>query len=62
MASEPTAMRPAPLFVDPPGYARYRPEETLLYQLVGPIVRHENRVHSSVTAAKQQQLIDRMIT
>ena len=25
----------APLFIDPPGYARHRPERTLLYQLVG---------------------------
>jgi len=24
----------APAFVDPPGYARHRPETTLLYQLV----------------------------
>jgi hypothetical protein len=29
------ARRPrAPPFVDPPGYGRYRPEATLLYQLV----------------------------
>ena len=29
------AQRPrAPLFLDPPGYARHRPESTLLYQLV----------------------------
>ncbi len=33
MASERTAQRRAPLFIDPPGYARHRPEETLLYQL-----------------------------
>jgi hypothetical protein len=24
----------APAFIDPPGYARHRPESTLLYQLV----------------------------
>ena len=24
----------APAFIDPPGYARHRPEETLLYQIV----------------------------
>jgi hypothetical protein len=24
----------APPFIDPPGYARHRPEATLLYQLV----------------------------
>jgi hypothetical protein len=30
-----SAHRPrAPSFVDPPGYARHRPEATLLYQLV----------------------------
>jgi hypothetical protein len=34
MASEPATTRRAPLFVDPPGSARHRPEETLLYQLV----------------------------
>ncbi|MGH8224012.1 MAG: hypothetical protein ACREQZ_13675, partial [Woeseiaceae bacterium] len=29
------ARRPrAPPFIDPPGYAQHRPEETLLYQLV----------------------------
>ena len=28
------APRCAPPFIDPPGYARHRPEETLLYQLV----------------------------
>ena len=25
---------PSPAFLDPPGYARHRPERTLLYQLV----------------------------
>jgi ribosomal protein S27E len=34
MASERTARRRAPPFIDPPGYARHRPEATLLYQLV----------------------------
>jgi hypothetical protein len=30
-----SARRPrAPLFIDPPGYARHRPETTLFYQLV----------------------------
>ena len=24
----------APAFIDPPGYARHRPEQTLLYQIV----------------------------
>lgn len=24
----------APPFIDPPGYARHRPEETLLYQII----------------------------
>ena len=33
MASERARPR-APPFIDPPGYARHRPEETLLYQLV----------------------------
>jgi hypothetical protein len=33
MASERVRPR-APPFVDPPGYARHRPEATLLYQLV----------------------------
>ena len=28
------ARRRAPLFIDPPGYARHRPDETLLYRLV----------------------------
>ena len=34
MASARAAPRRAPPFIDPPGYARHRPEETLLYQLV----------------------------
>jgi len=34
MASEPAASRRAPPFIDPPGYARHRPEATLLYRLV----------------------------
>jgi hypothetical protein len=34
MASEPVASRRAPPFIDPPGYARHRPEETLLYRLI----------------------------
>jgi hypothetical protein len=34
MASEPAASRHAPPFIDPPGYARHRPEETLLYRVV----------------------------
>jgi ribosomal protein S27E len=34
MASERAASRRAPPFIDPPGYARHRPEATLLYQLV----------------------------
>jgi hypothetical protein len=33
MASE-RARRRAPPFIDPPGYARHRPEATLLYELV----------------------------
>jgi ribosomal protein S27E len=34
MASGRAASRRAPPFIDPPGYARHRPEETLLYRLV----------------------------
>jgi ribosomal protein S27E len=34
MASERAERLRAPLFVDPPGYLRHRPEATLLYQLV----------------------------
>jgi len=34
MASRRPAWRRAPPFIDPPGYARHRPEETLLYRLV----------------------------
>ena len=34
MASERVARPRAPPFIDPPGYARHRPETTLLYQLV----------------------------
>ena len=34
MASGRAARRRAPPFIDPPGYARHRPEQTLLYQLV----------------------------
>jgi hypothetical protein len=34
MASEEGVARRAPPFIDPPGYSRHRPEETLLYQLV----------------------------
>ncbi len=34
MASERAARLRAPPFIDPPGYARHRPEATLLYQLV----------------------------
>jgi len=34
MASERAACPRAPPFIDPPGYARHRPEATLLYQLV----------------------------
>ena len=30
----PAPRKRAPAFVDPPGYARHRPETTLLYQLV----------------------------
>ncbi|HLF11929.1 MAG TPA: hypothetical protein VJA26_12010 [Gammaproteobacteria bacterium] len=33
MASVYAAAQRTPPFVDPPGYARHRPEETLLYQL-----------------------------
>jgi hypothetical protein len=33
MASERARPR-APPFIDPPGYARHRPEATLLYQIV----------------------------
>jgi ribosomal protein S27E len=34
MASERAASRCAPPFIDPPGYARHKPEAALLYQLV----------------------------
>jgi hypothetical protein len=34
MASERAARPRAPPFIDPLGYARHRPEETLLYKLV----------------------------
>lgn len=34
MASGRAAARRTPPFVDPPGYARHRPEETLLYRIV----------------------------
>jgi ribosomal protein S27E len=34
MASGRAAPRRAPPFIDPPGYARHRPEQTLLYRLV----------------------------
>lgn len=34
MGSERVARPRAPPFIDPPGYARHRPEETLLYALV----------------------------
>ena len=34
MASARAARPPAPPFIDPPGYARHRPEKTLLYRLV----------------------------
>jgi hypothetical protein len=34
MARERATQSRAPPFIDPPGYARHRPEETLLYQLV----------------------------
>ena len=34
MASERAARPRAPPFIDPPGYARHRPGQTLLYQLV----------------------------
>jgi ribosomal protein S27E len=34
MASERAERLRAPLFVDPPGYLRHRPEATLLYQFV----------------------------
>lgn len=34
MASERAARPRAPPFIVPPGYARHRPEETLLYQIV----------------------------
>jgi len=33
MASERARPR-APPFIDPPGYARHRPEATLLYQII----------------------------
>ena len=33
MPSGRAAPRRAPPFIDPPGYARHRPEQTLLYQL-----------------------------
>jgi hypothetical protein len=41
-----TARRRAPLFIDPPGYARHRPEETLLYQVV-------ERHHPEPVAARE---------
>src|SRR5690606_19045772 len=34
MASAKDYARRAPPFVDPPGYVRHRPEETLLYRLI----------------------------
>ena len=34
MASERAALRRAPPFIDPPGYAQHRPEQTLLYRFV----------------------------
>jgi hypothetical protein len=34
MAKGRPSARRAPPFIDPPGYARHKPEETLLYQLV----------------------------
>jgi hypothetical protein len=34
MASEAGTARRVPPFIDPPGYSRHRPEETLLYRLV----------------------------
>ena len=34
MASEQAAPRRSPPFIDPPGYAQHRPEQTLLYRLV----------------------------
>ena len=34
MATRNAAHARAPEFIDPPGYARHRPEQTLLYQLV----------------------------
>ena len=34
MSRERAAGPPAPPFIDPAGYVRHRPEETLLYQLV----------------------------
>ena len=34
MASKQAARLRAPPFIDPPGYARHRPEATLLYQLL----------------------------
>jgi hypothetical protein len=34
MANKAGTARRAPPFIDPPGYARHRPEETLLYRLV----------------------------
>jgi hypothetical protein len=34
MASERAASRRAPPFIDPPGYAQHRPEQTLVYRLV----------------------------
>ena len=34
MASKRAASRRTPLFIDPPGYARHRPDETLLDRLV----------------------------
>ena len=34
MAREQAALRRAPPFIDPPGYAQHRPEATLLYRLV----------------------------
>ena len=34
MASAKDSARRAPPYVDPPGYFRHRPEETLLYRLI----------------------------
>jgi hypothetical protein len=52
MANERAARPRAPRFIDPPGYARHRPEETLLYQIVE---RHYPELVATREAADRQK-------